>query len=399
MRFTINKNANVFAEIFLVVFIVAKTMSLPDLLANFLIASSGLLCLAWLVIKQINISRWILVTFFLTILMFISILVNGNASYYELIWTWSYMGVALLFTKSEINSFAIERVYFLVMAIFAFDIVTGVNPQNALSSGSGNNIATYVLFYVILLYMKRYEEGKKIILWPCITAVLFAIWGNGRAGLLASITLAILVISYRFIFEKKGKVKTLIIIVILILSARFILFHYMGEYINTFIYKMNRYGTESIRTAIWGEYFQKITSNLIYLIFGAPTMDCHWASLYNGNLHNAFLVAHAKYGLIVFIYIVYSMLQVSCRFIKKKNGYLIIFVMVWFIRSMFDWTGFPGIFDVLFWYFVIKAKEPNRFQGKRSYRDIKKSKKIIMQNNILHLYKKDIFKGEEGEKI
>ena len=38
--------------------------------------------------------------------------------------------------------------------------------------------------------------------------------------------------------------------------------------------------------------------------------------------------------------------------------YLIVFV-VWFVRSMFDWTGFPGIFDILFFYFLLVSCDEN----------------------------------------
>ncbi len=349
----------ILASVFLLTFFYAKLIEMPATISNGIIAFTGITCLAYSMIKQKVSQQLIFWGIILSVLMLCSTLYNGNSSFLELLWIWCFLGAACILAYFPISSKVITRVFILVSVTFAILIVLGTDPQKALASVSGNNISVVVLFYVMLIYMKRYEENLSVIYWPCIAAIAFSIWGNGRAGILASVLMLFLVFLYGYFFVKGKKISTLIKVAALVIIAIFLMQKYFGSYIETLIDKMNRYGNTSIRTEIWKEYLGAVFGSLGAFFLGAPTMYSSLPLLSNvgGNPHNAFLVLHTKYGIIGFLYGMFSIVYSSCGFLSKKKYMYIIIVLVWGLRSMFDWTGFPGIFDVIFFYLLIKNME------------------------------------------
>ena len=204
---------------FLITFFCAKTISMPHMLSNGMIAFSGIVCFGYAFIKH-KVSLWqILLAVGLSVLMFISTIYNGNSSILEILWIWCYFGVAIMLKKISIKSKKISCLLLVITLIYGIKILLGVSAVDAIGGDSGNNIATYILFYVFLIYIKRYEEGKSIVYWPSIIAIALSIWGNGRAGLLASIIMFVLIFLYDYKCVSKGRKTLLIKVIVLLIVA------------------------------------------------------------------------------------------------------------------------------------------------------------------------------------
>ncbi len=351
----------ILASFFLLSFFYAKVIDMPTMISNGLIAGMGIVCFLYCLIKGKFSTKHVLLCSGLSLCMLVSILYNGNASYLELLWCWCFVGVAGILAYFPISSQTVTGVFIIVSITFAAMIIGGVDPQEGLASQSGNMISVIILFYVFLIYIKRYEEKKKIIFWPCLLAILFSVWGNGRSGLLSSVLLFVLIFLYGYFFVEKKKISTLLKVLVLVAIGLFLLDHYFGAYIELFESKLDKYGSSSVRTEIWAEYIDQASASIGPLLFGVPTEygSGNGTLLATYTLHNSFVSLHAEYGLVGFLYVACSLLIFVRKFwIRKEYLYLIV-IFVWFIRSMFDWIGFPGIFDVIFFYFLLKSGEEN----------------------------------------
>lgn len=274
----------------------------------------------------------------------------------ELLWVWCFLGAALVLAQWPVTSSAILKTFLVVLVVFGAQIVAGIDPQEALSGISGNNISVIVLLFVLLLYMKREEEGKKISYWPCAAAILLSLWGNGRAGLLASALLTALVFLYDYVKISKFRISTLIKIGFAAIVVIWLINHYFGNYLDSLNKKVEHYGYSSSRSEIWAEYLRNAFTSLPNFLFGVLANDnTPLYTFYGKNTHNAFLMLHEKYGIICFVFVVYGFFRAFFTYIRRKKAIFAIMMAVWFCRSMFDWTGFPGIFDALFFYFMIHS--------------------------------------------
>lgn len=369
---------------FLITFFCAKTFPMPDLLANGMIAISGVVCFMYALIQNKILLWQLLVAIGLSVLMFISLIFNGNASVLEILWVWCYFGAAIMLKNFSIDSRKITYLLLAITSIYGIEILLGIDATDAIGAGSGNNISTYILFYVFLIYIKRYEERKKIIYWPCLIAIVLSIWGNGRAGLLASIIMFILVFWYDYKFVSNQKKETLKKVGILASGALLLACIFLGSHIETFFEKLIKYGFTSVRIKIYLEYITNSFKSIGNFLLGVPMISENNPLLtkYAGNPHNAFLMLHAKYGIIGFSYVILMLKHFFTKYRKeKKYVYLIIFT-VWFVRSMFDWTGFPGVFDVLFFYFLL-CNYDGANQHKESNSSDASCNKISVLNNVI----------------
>lgn len=352
---------------FLITFFCAKTFFSLDLLINGMIAFAGIVCFVYAALKRkVLLWQWF-VAFGLSMLIFVSAIYNGNASILEILWVWCYFGVAIMLKNFKIDSKKISYLLIAITLIYGTSILLGIEATDAIGTGSGNNISTYILFYAFLIYIKRYEEGKKVVYWPSIIAIALSIWGNGRAGLLSSLILFGLVFLYDYKFVSKEKNALLRKTCILAIGLLFVASLFLKSYIETFFIKLVKYGYSSVRSEIFLEYIVNSLKSIGNFMFGVPMISATTPLLtkYSANPHNAFLMLHAEFGIIGFSYVILMLSRFIIKnFKEKKYMYFIIFI-VWFVRSMFDWTGFPGVFDILFFYFVLITydKEDEKFKN------------------------------------
>lgn len=350
---------NILIVIFAAAYMISRFTSLPMSVGNILVALSGLLCFAYVIIKK---GMWgrtnsvvILIAILLTASMILSIIYNSNANLSNILWIWSYCGVALLVGQFHIETNVLYGIFYANVIIFMGYAIVGVNPDQVINTGSGNNISVVLLAFMLLAYLESVLQNKRLSYIPALVTVILSLWGNGRAGLLASVFFLVMLFVYNFLAVKKGKIKNLVVVFVLSVIVIYIVQYFFGDSVELFLYKLDRYGTDSARFEIWREYINGMFENIGNFCFGINTTSLHYPTLkfYSGNTHNAFLMLHAKYGLVGFLCYLIIIIKAYIKMFKRKNVmYIIIFTTI-VIRSFFDWTGFPGIFDVFFWYMLI----------------------------------------------
>lgn len=352
---------NILLIIFAFVYLITDLVQMPALIGNMLVALVGIGSFAYVIVKKGG-NRWpinivILYAIALSFCMILSILFNGNANITNIFWIWGYAGIALVLWMYSFSTKLLYGIFYTVSFVFLMYAIKGISPQQVFVSESGNNISTVVMYFMLMAYWKGYKKGKALPYIPGMIFVLLSLWGNGRAGLLTSLLFLGMIFIYNFLYIKRGKIKTLAIIIGLMIVGMYILQHYFGDIILQYQYKMQRYGMTSVRTEIWKEYINGACSNLGNFIFGVPTRDNLYPKLnyYGGNTHNAFLMLHCKFGIVGFTIFFQKIMCAVILALKSKDYIFVIIVVAIVFRSFFDWTAFPGIFDVYFWIILIYA--------------------------------------------
>ena len=125
------------------------------------------------------------------------------------------------------------------------------------------------------------------------------------------------------------------------------------------ISKLDRYGVESERTIIWSEYYKGVSNSVFNFLFGVNGSDPQFTHLsdHEGNTHNAFLMLHAKFGLFGFLLISIYLAKSFVKAYKTRQYVFMALLAVVGIRSIFDWTAFPGLLDVIFYFFILFYKD------------------------------------------
>lgn len=356
--------------LFVIAFMGGHILKIQSLVANFLIALVGLCALAYGILKKgingIN-SYLILVGVLYTILMIISLLYNGNADYMELLWIWSYMGIAILTYEFGISKRVYWCVAYLIIALICIYIIRGGAANNLLSMGSQNNISAYIIFFVIMGYLSVMKEKKTIKYFASFLTLAICLWTGSRAGIISAFLLLAGTFLYNFFAIKGQKAQSLVKWCALIGFAVWAVNHFFGKYLLGLSAKLVRYGSGSIRTEIWREYIQGVLSNVGNFFLGPNTSNriYRWLSFYNGNAHNSFLMLHAKFGLLAIALLIVLMYQVVHKAIREKNFIILIVLLSASARMFFDWIAFPGLYDVLFWYMFLYVLHKRDYESNR----------------------------------
>ncbi|WP_279123313.1 hypothetical protein [Holdemania filiformis] len=349
---------NILMVLFAFIYVITDLVQMPTLIGNMLVALVGLCSFFYVFVKRRKtwvVERVTLYAILLTFCMIISILYNNNANITNILWIWGYLGIALVLWICRLSSTALFGIYYSVALIFLIYALQGRNPQEVLSSGSGNNISTIVMYFMLVAYLNKYKKQCPLPYTPALVFIIISLWGNGRAGLLTSLLFFLLIFLYNFIYMKKGKPKTLIILFIILMFGGYFINHFFSAAILQYQYKMERYGMDSVRTEIWKEYLQGTLSNIGNFFFGVSTKDTVYPKLsyYGGNTHNAFLMLHSKFGIIGLMIFMINTVLAGVKSLKTKDYVFFNTISVVVFRSFFDWTAFPGIFDIFFWIMII----------------------------------------------
>ena len=333
--------------------LVLTRLILPTSLSNLFISLTGILCYLYMIFSNRIIRRQLIsISCLYILLMLISRAYNKNADLPELIWNISFTGIAALLYYRKINIICMYIVFYVAAIYCIFLALKGYNIQDGLDvGGSINNISTLLIFLVAPIYLEYHKNSRNDLLpyLPVILTLIISIWTASRAGILSLSVLVLFVVFYNIKEKKSAYIYVgILILMIFLFGSKF-----EDIFYSNIIDKMDRYGTDSSRIFIWNEYLGKL-NNFLDVFLGVEynkTRD-FWISFYDGNLHNSFLMLHSKYGLIGFVIM---LLWIFRSFVKslKSHDYIYIYILITVcIRASFDWCAFPGIFDVLFWFYV-----------------------------------------------
>lgn len=354
------KTASFFYILFAIIFIGGHIVDIPPILCNFLIALCGIGALGYCILKNGfggTVSYYIVLGILFSMLMFLSVFYNGNADYLDILWVWAYLGIGALIYEFDIPTKTYWIVAYAVIALIAAYMLTGGAIDGLLKIGSQNNISTYVFFFVLAGYLSQAKDRKPMQYIPTCLVAAISLWSGSRAGLLAAGVLLVCIFLYNFLAMQKGKLKTLGKILALIILGLLAVIYFFGDYMTAFFHKIQNYGGSSVRTEIWAEYIGGMFDSLRNFVFGVKMSDKQYTLLnyYTGNTHNAFLMLHAKYGIVAFVTVLYYTCKALFRSLAEKNTVLIIVLIATAVRMFFDWVAFPGLYDVFIWYVIIYA--------------------------------------------
>ena len=348
--------------LFSAIFMGVHIVNISPLIANMTIAMIGLTSLLYSFknngIRGMN-SYLLLLGFFYSVLMVLSILYNGNSDYMDILWIWAYMGIATLTYEFYIPSKVFWGVSYIINILLVIYIISGGDVHNVISWGSQNNISAYIIFFVSMAYLSVMKKKHEISYIPSFLVIAISAWSSSRAGILSALFLIFATFLYNFLCVKGKKIKLLFKWIILIIISIWLVNNFFEQYLVDLSNKISRYGDQSIRTTIWIEYLCGMKNSIGNFLFGVKTTKSayYWLSYYDGNTHNSFLMLHAKFGICAIILLLILFTKVIKKVIKEKNYIIIIVIITISIRMFFDWIGFTGIYDIIFWYLVLYSLE------------------------------------------
>lgn len=346
-------------SLFIIVTIGTRLINMDAEMMNLCIALAGLLCFGFSVFW----GNTRLMTFsvklclFLSLLMAISIIYNGNARIVNLLWVWAYMGAALLLYEFGLDLRVATVLFYTSSLFFVYQAITGsVEVDEILNVGSQNNISTLCIFMMIVYYFTELRNRKKeqMSFLPAIVVLFVSIWTASRAALLTMAFFFLFVVLYNFI-NNKISFRNVVFVAIVVTVVPFIYVNYFQDFGGGIMSKLDRYGVESERTIIWAEYMEGVGNSFGNFLFGVKGTDPQYSHLsyHEGNTHNAFLMLHAKFGIMGFILVLSLLFKSFIKTVKTKNFALLALLFVVMIRSIFDWTAFPGLLDVIFYFYIL----------------------------------------------
>jgi hypothetical protein len=240
-----------------------------------------------------------------------------------------------------------------------YQILSGVNADDAVTVVSHNGISMIILVACITLYLIVSIEFQKISLIPAVLTAIICIWGTGRSGILASFILLIGLILVKYDVKKH--------VVIIILSPILILYLFFESIIALAIqipfftqaatnYLVRANGEPEARLDIWNNYFNNL--NFSKFLFGVNPKIDPWpdGQILAYNYHNTFINLHAQAGLMGII----TMLMLAVSFFKliKYNKVLSILLLTLLTRWFTDTGLYFESWDFLpyFFSFIILSR-------------------------------------------
>lgn len=301
--------------------------------------------------KQRN---FIIFIFIYTFCGMFGIIINGNMDIQELVWPIAFMGIGLLMLNFAISYRLTKIIYYLynILMIYSIVIVGNVDLLNAVSSR--NTISVGALNYFCLYAITAYNQNEKITVMPVLLGLLTSFMAVGRSGIL-TFTILLIFIAIQSSFNNKSKIinifKSILIIATIVISVN-LLYNLFGNYFEASIINFQEKGTESTRTYIWADYLKKAFTSITNFLFGAPIGGTYYLDQYRQNLHNSFLMLHAKYGIIPLYMVIILIVNSIMYFIKNKN-YLFVYLCITILfRMQFDYTNFNAQLDSILIYFL-----------------------------------------------
>ena len=356
--------------VFLVSFICTRIISMPDLLANFIPALIGLICFVYVFVKkESNVKEYaIVISLFFSILEIVGIAINNNNSFYDIVWIWSYMGVALIISSYNLNAKLLLMLFYGVAIFFGWFMVQGIAADAVLSIGSENNISVYLLL-LLCLYFYSIREKNQLPYFPILLTLIITLWSASRSGLISAGLLLLGAALYNYT-QIKGRKNLIVFVIILAFFSYFVSSDSFNSLLEPMETKFRNYGTESLRSLIWDDYFNSAFSDPIQFVFGVKIFNYSnvWLSHY-GNPHNSFLNLHANFGLLGVFFVFFCFLKKIAKVLAQRDFILMVILVTLISRSFFDWTAFSGPYDIFYFAILLTSFSKNDFKDKYLYRE------------------------------
>ena len=311
--------------------------------------------------------------FFLLIFVFLSAFAANRFERlgHVVLFIFTNTGIALILKKSLVNTWAVKVVFYSWALFFIKQILTGVDPDLALTVVSHNGISMMILVACISYYIVERKKIEKIPLIPAVFTLIISIWGTGRSGILASLILLIGVILIKYRIKK---------VAIFIISTPIVLiFLFFDEVVSLalnipFLTRsatnyLVRSQEEEARIDIWANYFNNL--DIFRFLFGANIKTDPWpdGQILAYNYHNTFINFHSQTGLmgvITIIILIFALFNFS-----QSNKLLFVLLLALVARWFTDIGLYFESWDYLPFYFtfIVITEKYNLF-NKQSQKNV-----------------------------
>lgn len=350
----------IFPSIILVIYTFVDLIRLfeviPVVVGNSLFIVLGLISITYSVLKN-GIRRQLSIIYFIWVYTFfgaLGILLNGNLELQALIWPFAFMGIATLFLNFSINYKLTRLLYYFVVTFLISSIIFSNGVDNLNISSSRNVIGVMVLIYFSIYAISSYMHNRKLTIYPIIMGLIVSVMAIGRSGILTFLLILFLFLLFSFIKKKlnvRNFLKSIFVVAFLVIVFS-IFYNFLEIYFTSAIINYENRGIESVRTLIWADYINKTFTSAIYLFFGAPISGTFLLERFSQNLHNSFLMLHAKYGIVPFIIVVMLVIKAFIHFKKENNLLYSMLLIALLFRMQFDYTNFNAQLDIIFFYII-----------------------------------------------
>lgn len=347
-----------FLNIFLATF--ART---PIILTKGMYLLVGLASLSYTIYKKnLKQKNFFIFLFLYTIAFIVSHIYNANSDVIEILWPLGFMSIGYMLANFKINHDMVSHTFYLYLAFILFVSLTYKNVR-VFSSLNGINVN--ILLLLSLYYITRDycdELNQDITLVPTIlsiitTMILSLNFLGGRSGTAVFLFIFILLFITRYF---NGKKINFIQLIFVFIPGIFAVYQIFGEKIKETLWTLTRRGIRSIRYQIWHDYFQQTKSNIYNLLLGTKISGTRLLNGFSENLHNSFLMLHAKYGMLLLLIALLMLIITLLKYLFKKNMlYFTLFTAI-VLRMFFDYTNFNATLDILLIYFIFNTHKSDR---------------------------------------
>lgn len=324
----------------------------------------GLVCIIFaslLTVKQYDFMLYtyeIVCYLLILFVFFLSIEYNNNVNISSVFQYLRYILAAIVLGRTQLNRKIVRNCYYLFCIYFLFNMVLRVDPTTLCYGGVSRNIISIHLICILIIYIIILYREKKMYnaILPSLICLLICIWTGCRSGILSTIFIIYGVLLYGINIDKKRKIILFIFIVILGLGGVYFMVANKSK-LAYLLYHLS--GKENIknnpRWVYLTEYFCNIKNSILDMMFGGRLKMVSSAGFgtNNFNLHNSFVMGHAKMGIGFIIFICFEIVRKSVLYSKKNKVFLFLLLAI-IIRSFSDGVAFNGLYDILYYLFLIE---------------------------------------------
>lgn len=279
----------------------------------------------------------VFVSILIALFMTCNVILVGNFEwtfiFYEI---FVFFSTALMLTREKVNRKTCLILFFIIAFIMLFRLMLTDNAK--IFYNASRNYVSVVAINLLFPFYSTFSKDDDPSIIPALMCFILCVLSYGRGGIISG-ALLMLGMSLKSMIQRK-KVSRLNGFISFVCLCLIIYTIFFSDQLNQYLYWFNEAGMKSSRTIIWGEYLATLTGSVGKMLFGGTANSTHTLVLYANNLHNSFLMTHFYMGLIGFLGTIFIFIRGLKYCIRHSRWTLVVFVLVFIIRSFTDWL-FP----------------------------------------------------------
>ncbi len=271
------------------------------------------------------------------------------------VYTFSYMGIALMLVTSKQKVVLYRLLFYLVMLYLIVKVlVIKAEIRGLMLDGSSYNfISALALLYLGVYCIVLFQNDKEFSILQALTFFVVTTIAYGRGGILTGALFLVLTCGIKYLKTSTSAKKTVItvcVIALIILSSSYVI-SIIEE--SGYFAKFEQEGMDSSsRTDIWSGFLSNNLGSIKSFFLGSNPL----LVFKDGNLHNSYLQMYASFGLPFFLINILMniifVLHYAAR--KNRNVWILAIYFTFFLRANLDKICFRGGCEILYFCFIFQ---------------------------------------------